>query len=126
MIVALAPRPLSWHAHIHPKLCLALIPLGVIMACVGAVATNFVPREVGAFLSATSLLALAALLLLYWLDLNALARRTLRSAGATLRVIVLVPLLWLVVCGLILAGLPAVAYFAGLVFYSLRGSGLGG
>jgi hypothetical protein len=126
VIVAPLPRPFSWRTHIHPKLCLALIPLGVIALCVGAVAGDVPPRDVGAFLGAATPFALPALLLLYWFDLIALAKRTLRGALATLWVIVLVPVLWLIGCGLILVALPAVAYFLALVFYSLRGGSLPG
>ena len=55
-----------------------------------------------------------------WGSLIAIARRTLRRPGAVAKVAVLVPVLWLVVGGSAIVGLPVVAYFIALVIYSVK------
>ncbi len=66
------------------------------------------------------------LLLYCWICWSRLARYTLQRAGGRLLVTWVMPVLSLLVCGLILVGLPAIAYLLGLVFYSLRSVGVGG
>jgi hypothetical protein len=61
-----------------------------------------------------------------WLCWSRLARYALQRAGRRLLVTWVMPVVSLLVCGLILVGLPAIAYFVGLVVYSLRGVPLSG
>jgi hypothetical protein len=79
---------------------------------------------------ATALLAVKALMLFIcgycWKRWSVFARHTLSSAARRVVVTWLVPLLWALVLPLILLGLPAVAYFLALIYYSLQPVRLGG
>jgi hypothetical protein len=66
------------------------------------------------------------LLVYCWICWSRLARYTLQRSGRRLLITWVMPVFSLLVCGLILVGLPAIAYFVGLVFYSLRGVPVGG
>ncbi|HUU97564.1 MAG TPA: hypothetical protein VM487_17650 [Phycisphaerae bacterium] len=100
-------------------------PAVALLLCLTLVASRVRP-ELDLLFALLTVLLPAALVLASWFDLVRVARRTLRQPWAVFRVAVLVPPLWLVVGGLTLVGLPAVAYFVALVFYSLRGSGSSG
>jgi len=59
-------------------------------------------------------------LLVWWINLTRLASRVFHRGGRTLLVLILVPLLWTLVGGLILVGLPLLTFHVIAVFYSLR------
>jgi hypothetical protein len=122
----LVSRPVSWRSYLYPKAALALIPLVVIAVCAGWVGLGEPPSDLAFLLGVPSAVVPLGLLLLYWFDLIAIARRTLRRAWPVWRLVFLLPLLWLICGGLIVVVPPAAAYFIALVFYSLRTGGLGG
>ena len=126
VLIRLLVQPrFTWRAYLYPKAGIPLMIASVLIAiCAVWVMIGEPPRDLAYMLGVPSALAPAVLVLLCWLDLIAIARQTLRQPLATLRVAVLVPVLWFVGGGLVLIGLPAVAYFLALVFYSLRGTGL--
>ena len=64
-------------------------------------------------------IGLAIALLAYWLNLVELAARVLRPARSTLLVAALVPLLWIVVGGVALFGVPAITFYVALMLYTL-------
>jgi hypothetical protein len=97
---------------------LGLGPLVFLESVVGALVWGTGDREYLTWLIA-ALLALT-LLIWCWVVWSLLARRALMGGGRRLLMTWILPLLWLVVGGLILVGLPAVAYFLAVVFYSLR------
>jgi hypothetical protein len=97
---------------------LALGPVALLAAIVGASVWQTGRHEYLTWLIA-ALLTLA-ILLWSWVSWSALARRALMGAGRRLLMTWTLPVLWLAVGGLILVGLPAVAYFLAIVFYSLR------
>jgi hypothetical protein len=122
----LVPRPFSWRSYLYTKAALALIPRVVIALCAGWVGLGEPPSDLAFLLGVPSAVVPLGLVLLYWFDLVAIARRALRRAWPVWRLMLLLPLLWLICVGLIVVVPPAAAYFIALVFYSLRTGGLGG
>jgi len=80
---------------------------------------------VGLSVSFATLVSCVALGTWYWATLAGIAQRVLRSAWATARVALLVPLLWVLGGSLVLVAFPLCVYFLAIVFYSLRGNGPG-
>lgn len=103
---------------------LALGPMVLLAAIGGALIWRTGKHEYMTWLVA--LLFTLSLLLWCWADWSLLARRALMSAGRRLLMTWILPVLWLVVVGLILIGIPTIAYFLAIVFYSLKETGLGG
>lgn len=98
---------------------LALVIVGVLVA-IGSDPTEL-------FLStgiALSIFVGVAVLLMCWICWSRMARYLLMRTGRRLAITWLMPMVLFAVCGLILLGLPAVAYYLALVYYSLFGSGL--
>ena len=122
----LVPRPFSWRSYLYPKAGVALIPVGLVAISAVWIGLGEAPSDLTFLLGVPSAAVPLALLLLYWFDLLAIARRTLRQPWAVWRVVLLLPLLWLICGGLIVVVPPAAAYFIALVFYSVRTGGLGG
>jgi len=122
----LVSRPFSLHSYLCRRAALALIPLAVIMLCAAWVGLGEPPSDLAFLLGVPSAVVPLGLVLLYWFDLIAIARRTLRRPWPVWRLVFLLPLLWLICGGLIVIVPPAAAYFLALVFCSLRTGGLGG
>jgi hypothetical protein len=126
LIALLVPRPFSWRSCVHPKTVLVVVPLTIFALCAGGIWMGERPRAAARFLGVSSAVAPLGLVLLYWFDLIAIARRTLRRPGPVWRLVCLLPVLWLICVGLIVVVSPAAAYLVALAFYSLRTGGLGG
>jgi len=105
------------------------VPLGLLL-CAVLSPVVFPGRRSDGELLAFGLLggasAAVVILLTCWLCYSRLARHTLHRAGRRLSVTWIMPLLSVLLGSLVLLGLPAVAYFIALVFYSLRTGGLSG
>ena len=97
---------------------LALGPLGPLLAGVGAAIWRTGDHEYLTWLI-PSILALISMIWC-WITWSSLARRTLLRGERRLLMTWTLPVLWLVGSGLILVGIPAIAYFLAVVFYSLR------
>jgi hypothetical protein len=116
----------GWLVPLYPLAWTAAVALVLIILCAVWAALRQPLRGLEYALGVPFAVAPLGLVLLCWLDLIAIARRTLRRPLATLRMALLMPMLSLLAGGLALIGLPAVAYFLALAFYGLVGSGLGG
>lgn len=109
---------LSWSLPASIALCVVLLGCRV-----------FGNARTDAIMAVAMLVSVAlsiTLLALCWLCWSWLARYTLQRAGRRLAVTWIMPLISLVVCGLILVGLPLVAYFLAVVYFNVWGVGVGG
>ena len=107
-----------------PAIAVVLAPLSLI-ALVAILVVIDSQADVGIAMGLLAVLLPAGLLLLYWLDLLAIARRTMRRSWTTLRVALLVPLLWFFASGAILVVLPVIAYLIAIFAFDMWGGELG-